>query len=173
MDYKELNRKTVPDKHQIPRIQETLDNFGGNSWFSDEGKVYHLGFVGEKSRHLTAFITSWGLCEWTEISFGLRNSPASFQQFMKDCLECIHNEICILYLNDVIVYSGTFEEHVENLWTVFGSLRKHGVKLKPSKCSLFLHEVHYLGSIVNQAGHSTDQQCVGMADVSISPPTFK
>ena len=72
VDYRELNRKTVPDRHPIPRIQETLDNLGGNSWFSvlDQGKAYHQGFVGEKSRHLTAFITPWGLYEWTRIHLG-------------------------------------------------------------------------------------------------------
>ena len=58
VDYRELNCKTVPDRHPIPRIQETLDNLGGNSWFSvlDQGKAYHQGFVQENSRHLTAFI---------------------------------------------------------------------------------------------------------------------
>ena len=65
VDYRELNRETVPDRHPIPRIQETLDNLGGNSWFSvlDQGKAYHQGIVEENSRHLTAFITPWGLYE--------------------------------------------------------------------------------------------------------------
>ena len=75
---------------------------------------------------------------------------------MEGCLEGITDEIRISYLDDVIVYSKTFEKQVENLRTVLRQLRKHGVKLKPSKCSLFLREVCFLGRIVNHSGHTID-----------------
>lgn len=160
IDYRALNRKTIPDRQPIPRINDVLSGLGGNNWFStlDQGKAYHQGFVREPSQHLTAFITPWGLYEWLRIPFGLMNAPAVFQRYMESCLDDLNGETCFVYLDDILVFSETFAKHLENLRGILRRLQTKGVKLKATKCKLFQQEVKYLGKIVSPSGYKLDPE---------------
>lgn len=158
VDYRKLNAKTIKDSYALPRIEETLDALTGACWFSslDLKSGYWQMEIAEEDRHKTAFTTPLGFYEFNRMPFGLTNAPASFQRLMEGCMSDLNLKICFVYLDDIVVFSSTFEEHLERLGAVFTRLSQFNLKLKPSKCELFQKQVKYLGHIISAKGIETD-----------------
>ena len=154
-----LNNRTVKDGYLLPRIEDTLDCLHGAVWFStlDLKSRYWQVELEEEAKPPTAFTMGpLGLWECEHMPFGLTNAPATFQRLMESCLGELHLNWCIIYLDDINVFSWTPEEHVHRLKAVFNKLRAASLKLKPSKCYLFKKEIKYLGDVVSNEGVSTD-----------------
>ena len=115
----------------------------------------------EESKAFSTFtVGPLGFYKCEPMPFGLTNVPATFHQWMQSCLGNLHLCYCIIYLDDVIVFSKTPEEHVFRLRAVFEKLKQAGLKLKPSKCKFFRHEFIYLGHVVSKDGIQTDPKKV-------------
>ena len=112
-----------------------------------------------------------GFYECLLMPFGLTNAPATFQRLMENCLGDLHLNWCIIYLNDIIIYSKTPEEHVKRLEAVFKKLSKAGLKLKPSKCVFFKLEITYLGHIVSNEGITMDPKKIKAIQLLPRPET--
>ena len=151
IDYRELNSVTRKDAYPLPRIDTSLDTLGGNCWFStvDLTSGYWQCDVEPSSREKTAFSSHKGLFEFKVLSFGLCNAPATFERLMEMVLKGYQWEYCLCYLDDVIIFGSTFEKALQNVKLVFDRFRQANLKLKPSKCSLFQHDVLFLGHIVS------------------------
>lgn len=154
MDYRKVNEATQKDAYPLPKIEECLDTLSGSKLFStlDLLSGYHQFEVNEKDRPRTAFITKYGLFEYTRMPFGLCNAPSTFQRGMELVLRRLQWVTLLIYLDDVIITGKTFKEHLNNLEEVLSRFRKFGLKLKPTKCSLYREEVLFLGHVVGKDG---------------------
>jgi transposase InsO family protein len=113
--------------------------------------------MAEQDKEKTAFsVGNLGFYECERMSFGLCNAPATFQRLMEKCMGELHLRECLIFIDDILVFSKTFEEHLARLESVFSRLEQHNLKLKPSKCEFFKTSVIYLGHLVSQDGVATD-----------------
>ena len=148
IDYRCLNSKTKNELFPLPSISQCMDQLSGTQYFStlDMASGYWQIEIDEKDRHKTAFITKFGLFEHKRMAFGLCNVPATFQRVIQFVLRGLTWDKVLTYIDDVIILGKDFEDHLKNLQLTFKRFRKHSLKLKPKKCSLFYTQTLFLGS---------------------------
>ncbi|GJS48395.1 putative reverse transcriptase domain-containing protein [Tanacetum coccineum] len=157
IDYKELNRLTIKNRYPFPRIDDLFDQLQGSQFFSkiDLRSRYHQLRVHEDDIPKTVFRTRYGHFEFTVMPFGLTNAPAIFMDLMNRLCTYL-DKFVIVFIDDILIYSKTQEEHVEHLRLVLGLLKKEKLYAKFSKCEFWLREVQFLGHVINGNGIHVD-----------------
>ena len=158
IDFRKLNSVTHKDAYPLPRIDETLESLAGSTIFStlDLASGYWQVGLEENDKEKTAFSTMEGHFEFNVMPFGLTNAPSSFQRLMTCVLSGLTNDQCLIYIDDIIVFSATFSEHLDRLRNVFQRVQDAGLRLKANKCHFAQSKVSYLGHIVSKKGVEPD-----------------
>ncbi|GJZ00658.1 putative reverse transcriptase domain-containing protein [Tanacetum coccineum] len=158
IDYRELNKLTIKNRYPLPRIDDLFDQLQGSRYFSkiDLRSGYHQLRVHEDDIPKTAFRTRYGHFEFTVMPFGLTNAPAVFMDLMNRVCKPYLDKFVIVFIDDILIYSKTKEDHEVHLGLVLELLRKEKLYAKFSKCEFWLQEVHFLGHVVNQNGIHVD-----------------
>ena len=174
IDLRKLNNRMIKDAYSLPRIESILDSLGGAQIFStlDLKAGYWQVEMAEECKVYAAFTFGpLGFYECDTMPFGATNAPATFQRLMHDCLGELNMNWCIVYLDDIIIFSDTKEEHLKRLEAVFQKLCAAGLKLKPSKCFFFREEIEYLGHVVSGKGISINPKKIEAVSKWPTPKT--
>ena len=158
IDYRELNKLTVKNRYPLPRIDDLFDQLQGKTVFSkiDLRSGYHQLRIKEEDIPKTAFRTRYGHYEFMVMSFGLTNAPAAFMDLMNRVFKDFLDKFVIVFIDDILVYSSTEEEHEHHLRLVLQRLREHRLYAKFSKCEFWLPQVAFLGHVVGKDGILVD-----------------
>ena len=157
VDYHQLNFKTIKDAFPLPRIDESFNVLKGTKWFSslDLASSYNQVAMDENDHLKTAFTTPFGLFEYNWMPSGLCNAPTTFQRLMWECLSNMF-EILLLLLDNLILFSGMIDEHIERLDAMLSRPKKNSLKLRPKVCNLFQNKIQFLGHKISSSGIATD-----------------
>ena len=170
--YRELNKVTIRNQYPLPRIDDLFYQLQGAKVFSkiDLRSGYHQLRVHDEDVPKTAFRTRYGHFEFLAMPFGLTNSPASFMDLMNRIFRPSLDQFVIMFIDHILIYSGSGEEHAEHLRIVLQTLQEHRLYVKLSKCQFLLDSVAFLGHIVSTEGVSVDPKKVE-AILNWKPPT--
>ncbi|UYV81352.1 hypothetical protein LAZ67_20000902, partial [Cordylochernes scorpioides] len=162
VDFRRLNHITKKDVYPLPRIDDVLDHLSSARYYStmDLKTGYWQVEVDERDREKTAFVTPDGLYEFMVMPFGLCNAPATFERMMDNVLMGLKWNICLCYLDDIVVYSDTFEEHLERLSKVLSCLQQAGLTINPDKCLFGSTRIKILGHVADKDGIQPDSEKV-------------
>lgn len=158
IDYRELNKMTIKNKYHLPRIDDLFDQLKGAAYFSkiDLRSGYHQLKIKPEDVSKTAFRTRYGHYEFLVMPFGLTNAPAAFMDLMNRVFKKYLDKFVIVFIDDILIYSKSQEEHAEHLRLVLETLRKERLYAKFSKCEFWLSKVQFLGHIVSSEGIFVD-----------------
>ena len=161
VDFRKLNQVTKKNSYPLPVIDDILALLGKAKYFTslDLKSGYWQVLMNESDKEKTAFACHRGLFEFNVMPFGLSNAPAVFQELMSVVLQGL-GDFAIAYLDDILVFSPTLEDHLQHLDTIFDRLRKHDLKLKLKKCNFLESETNYLGFIIGKDGIKPDPKKV-------------
>ena len=162
VDYRALNKITIKNRYPLLRIDELLDKLVNAKYFTkiDLRSGYHQIRIKKEDTQKTAFRTRYGHYEFLVMPFGLTNAPATFMTLMNDIFHEYLDKFVVIYLDDILVYSHTKEDHIDHLRVVLQTLRKHTLYGKITKCEFMKTRVEYLGHIISGEGISVDQRKV-------------
>jgi hypothetical protein len=158
VDYRSLNKVTIKNKYPLPRIEDLFDQMKGASVFSkiDLRSGYHQLKIQESDIPKTTFRTWYGLYEYIVMSFGLANTPAYFMYLMNKVFMEYLDKFVVVFIDDILVFSKTEEEHENHLRLVLEKLRSNKLHAKFSKCEFWLTKVAFLGLVISTGGVSVD-----------------
>lgn len=174
VDYRALNKITIKNKYPLPRIDELLDRLHGAKYFSklDLMSGYHQVRIADQDVHKTAFRTRYGHFEFLVLPFGLTNAPATFMRLMNDIFRSALDETVIVYLDDILIFSKSLEEHKKHVRHVLNILREQNLYAKASKCALFKTSIDFLGHIIDANGIRPDPKKIEAITTWPQPKTI-
>ena len=179
VDYRRLNAVTKKDQFPLPRIDDLLDQLGKSGYFStlDLASGYWQIRMEPSAQEKTAFVTPQGLYEFRVMPFGLTNAPAVFQRLMQRVIKGLNPEegpdYVAVYIDDILIFSRTLEDHLEHIRSVLERLKETKLKLKPQKCSFLRSEVEYLGHTISPQGLKTNSRIVEAVRAFPAPTNVK